>query len=178
MVVISVWVLLLDKYWMYEHIYTLSWRIYDICALATAALAVYFIPFLVLSLKRSSSFPTWVVFLSSVPPLACPRAELKSIKHPNILLNMGGLCHAAAPCNAYWVIMVITQPSEARPEACGMTRSDQREWWLWKQGCRVKVKRGRVGLWCYSPINPCCHIRGCWMYVDIPLVPLLACDQW
>lgn len=46
-----------------------------------------------------------------------PGAELKSIKHPNILLNMGGLCHAAAPCNASWVIMVITQPSEARPEA-------------------------------------------------------------
>lgn len=46
-----------------------------------------------------------------------PAAELKSIKHPNILLNMSGLCHAAASSNASWVIMVITQASEARPEA-------------------------------------------------------------
>lgn len=48
-----------------------------------------------------------------------PGAEIKPIKHPNILLNMDGLCHVADPCNASWVIMVITQLSEARPEALG-----------------------------------------------------------
>ncbi len=53
------------------------------------------------------------------PLSPAPGAELKSIKHPNILLNMDGLCHVAAPCNASWVIMVITQSSEARPEAPG-----------------------------------------------------------
>lgn len=55
------------------------------------------------------------------PPRLPPGADFKPIKHPNILLNMGGLCHVAAPGNASWVIMVITQPSVARPEAPG--------WW-------------------------------------------------
>ncbi|KAF3849827.1 hypothetical protein F7725_019546 [Dissostichus mawsoni] len=83
---------------------------------------------------------------------------------------MDGLCLVAAPCNASWVIMVITQPSEARPEAPGMTRSDRRAWdeerWRLKGGGGVKVKRAGLSR-CY-PINPCCHIRGRWMYVDIP----------
>ncbi|KAI4801810.1 hypothetical protein KUCAC02_019681, partial [Chaenocephalus aceratus] len=56
---------------------------------------------------------------------------------------MDGLCLVAAPCNASWVIMVITQPSEARPEAPGMTRSDRRAWdeerWRLKGGGGVKM---------------------------------------
>lgn len=112
-----------------------------------------------------------MVFLSSGPLSPAPGAELKSIKHPNILLNMGGLCHVAAPCNASWVIMVITQPSEARPEAWDdevRPESPRREeWWRWKRGLAGSRGSGRGSQRSY-PINPCCHIRGRWMYVDIP----------
>lgn len=67
----------------------------------------------------------WPLFISHTSDFSyhpgllwpAPAAELKSIKHPNILLNMSGLCHAAASSNASRVIMVITQASEARPEA-------------------------------------------------------------
>lgn len=40
------------------------------------------------------------------------------------------------------------------------------ERWRWKRAGRVKVKQAGLAR-CY-PINPCCHIRGRWMYVDIP----------
>lgn len=39
-----------------------------------------------------SSFPTPVIFLIIPASSPAPAAELKSIKHPNILLNMSGLC--------------------------------------------------------------------------------------
>lgn len=85
---------------------------------------------------------------------------------------MGGLCHVAAPSNASWVIMVITQPSEARPEAPGMTRSDRRAWDDRRNGGggsgATGSRWGGAGLSRRCPINSGCHIRGRWMYVDIP----------
>lgn len=40
------------------------------------------------------------------------------------------------------------------------------ERWRWKRGGGVKVKQAGLAR-CY-PIKPRCHIRGRWMYVDIP----------
>lgn len=126
--VISSQVLLLDTAWIYEHIYTLSLRIYDVCALATAALTVYFIPFLVRSVKWSSSFPTWVVFLSSRPPLACPRCWVKVDKTPKYSVKHG----RPLPCGRSLQCLLgnYGNNSTVRGEARGpgMTRSDQRAW--------------------------------------------------
>lgn len=111
------------------------------------------------------------LILQAPSHLPC-RAELKPIKHPNILLNTGGLCHAAAPCNASWVIMVITQPSEARPEALGW-RGQIREPGTRRAAVVEGMLLGGQGeagtARCH--INTHCHIREHWLFVDAPSDP-------
>lgn len=86
---------------LYGNIYTLSW----------GNMTCVLWPLLISHTSDFSYHPG--------PVSPAPAAELKSIKHPNILLNMSGLCHAAASCDASRVIIAITQRSEARPEARG-----------------------------------------------------------
>lgn len=146
MAVISSQVLLCDSAWIYEHIYTLSERIYDICALATAALTVYFIPFLVPSVKWSSSFPTWVVFLSSRPPLACPRGWVKADKTPKYSVKHGRplprgrslQCLLGNYGNNSAVKRRGQKPREDEVRPVSLRRE---EWWRWTRGSGVKVKR-------------------------------------
>lgn len=122
-------------------------------------------------MKWSSSFPTWVVFLSSRPPLACPRSWVKADKTPKYSVKHGWPLPRGRSLQC--LLGNYGNNSAVRGEAIGPRDDEVRpeslrreEWWQWKQGGGVKVRR--VGLTRCYPINPCCHIRGRWMYVDIP----------
>lgn len=123
-------------------------------------------------MKWSSSFPTWVVFLSSRHPLACPRCWVKVDKTPKYSVKHG----RPLPCGRSLQCLLgnYGNNSAVRGEARGpgMTRSDQRAWderWSGGRESRVAGVQGDAGgLSRCCPINPRCHIRGRWMYVDIP----------
>lgn len=116
----------------------------------------------------------WPLFISHTSDFSyhpgllspAPAAELKSIKHPNILLNMSGLCHVAASSNASWVIMVITQGSEARPEA---RRGRGQPWELEAAGEGVVGGQGKGSrLSLGHAVKHLRHIRGRGVAVDVP----------
>lgn len=116
----------------------------------------------------------WPLFISHTSDFSyhpgllspAPAAELKSIKHPNILLNMSGLCHAPASSNASRVIMVITQPSEARPEA---RRGRGQPWELEAAEEGVVGGQGKGSrLWLRRAVKHLRHIRGRGVTVGIP----------
>lgn len=114
-----------------------------------------------LVISRMSDFSYHPGLLSPAPAV-----ELKSIKHPNILLNISGLCHAAASSNTFRVIMVITQPSEARPEA-HRGRGQPRELEAAEEG--VMGGQGKEnGLSLRYAVKHRHHIRGRGGYVGIP----------
>lgn len=120
-------------------------------------------------MKWSSSFPTWVVFLSSRPPLACPRCGVKVNKTPKYSVKHG----RPLPCGRSLQCLLgnYGNNSAVRGEARGprddevgpesMGRAAEKAGW---QGFKV----ARAGFSRRYPINPRCHIRGRWMYVDVP----------
>ena len=144
---VSSQVLLCDTVWIYEHIYTVSQRIYDICALATAALTVYFIPFLVPSVQRSSSFPTWVVFLSSGPPVARPGGWVKADKTPKYSVKHGRPLPRGGSLQC--LLGNYGNNSAVRGEARGpgMMRSGRGAWDGWSGGGGSGAEGSRWGGW-------------------------------
>lgn len=72
--------------WAYLHL--VLGNIWHMCT-GHCCTTLYFIHCLVPSVKWSSSFPTWVVFLSSRPPLACPRGWVKVDKTPKYSVKHG-----------------------------------------------------------------------------------------
>lgn len=115
-------------------------------------------------------WPLVISHMSDFSYHPAPLVELKSIKQPNILLNISGLCHAAASSDTFRVIMVITHPLEARPEA-PRGRGQPRELEAAEEGVMGGQGKGN-GLPLRHAVKHRHCIRGRGVDVGVPSEPL------
>lgn len=121
-------------------------------------------------MKRSSSFPTWVVFLSPRPPLTCPRGWVKADKTPKYSVKHGRPLPCGLPLQCFLGNYGNNSAVRGEARGPGMTRSTSEletrgvaELEVGWQG-QGKADGARLSL----AHKPCCHIRGRWMYVGSP----------